>query len=143
MTPIERFEKIVALMEVMAGKYYKYDLRKGYSGWDQIPPANGTPMNCQAAARLLKRLAEETANFPKNQLEITFAKPKGGFIVLAGNGLKALGTTFAPITGEQGLACWEFDNHFRMFDARGFEKVYDPIFGTTGKFNPVGIVATK
>jgi hypothetical protein len=145
--PQSAIERNAIMGEVLAqitSMAYRYNLTKGFSGWTTLPPPRGTEINCRAAATLAKRLAEE-----KHGMEGTFLKVIGytpgqglGFIVVATPGMKALGTTDPEISTVE-LKCWEFDNHYRVVDPNGFNKIYDPIFGTSGNFNPTGILASE
>ncbi|MBN1932483.1 MAG: hypothetical protein JW786_12845 [Desulfobacterales bacterium] len=54
--------------------------------------------------------------------------------------IKALGGNRPPVQTAQ-VSGWEFDNHYRVKDPV-INKVYDPTFGTSGNFNPVGIKCT-
>lgn len=130
------------VLGVISTQGYRYNLSKGFSGWANLPPPAGTEINCQAAANLAKRLAEEQYGLEGDSLQVVSVKPKGGFIVVASPGQKALGTT-GPTVDTPQLKCWEFDNHFRVKDPKGFNKVYDPIFGSSGASNPTGIGASK
>jgi hypothetical protein len=121
---------------------YIYDLTKGFYQWPDLPPPKGTRINCRAAANLAKRLAEEKRGLEGTSLKVIGFTPKDGFIVLATPGIKALGST-QPEINTPTLKCWEFDNHYRVQDPIGGNKVYDPIFGTSGNFNPEGILASS
>jgi hypothetical protein len=130
------------VLGVISSQGYIYDLSKGYSQWVKLPPPRGTRINCRAAAILAKRLAEEQYDVDGDFLKIICAKPKGGFIVLSNSGIKALGTT-NPEIKTKNIGCWEFDNHYRVKDTAGFNKIYDPIFGSSGNLNPQGIKASS
>lgn len=138
----ERMALMGEVLGAISSQGYVYDLSKGFSMWPILPPPGGTRINCQAAANLAKRLAEEKLGLEGKHLKVVSTKPKGGFIVPAASGRKALGTT-APDVVTLALSCWEFDNHFRVQDPKGLNKVYDPIFGTSGNHNPTGISASS
>jgi len=129
------------LVEIAEGGYI-YSLSKGYSQWPNLPPPKGTQINCRAAANLAKRLAEEKRGLKGTYLKVISFAPKGGFIVLAAPGEKVLGST-EPVINTPNLKGWEFDNHYRVQDPEGENKVYDPIFGTSGNLNPKGILASS
>lgn len=128
-----------ALAEIISQKYI-YSLSKGSSNFTEMPPKPGTEMNCEAAARLLKRLAEEKRGLEGNDLKIVYFGPKDGFFVLS-NGEDALGTSRPHIISDV-ISGWEFEKHYRVQDPVCDNKVYDPIFGTSGRYNPSGILAS-
>jgi hypothetical protein len=137
------------LDEITTGGYI-YDLKKGYSQWPDLPPPKHTPINCRAAANLAKRLAEEKKGL--KGLKVIHFAPEHGFIVLAAPDEEVLGSTKPEIDvaarqswdgNTQTFKCWEFANHYRVQDPEGGHKVYDPIFGTSGTFNPKGILASS
>ena len=158
-------ERYFIMGEVLAeiiSQNYTYTLNRADKNFAQLPPPQGTEINCEAAAWLAKRLAEERGvTAPKldqngkpvpnqtEQLKIEgsdlklakFSNKDGGFLVLANNGEKALGTT-PPTIASNGISGWEFETHYRLFDVVG-KKVYDPIFGTSGLQNPIGILASS
>lgn len=141
MPPLTAAERQVIMGEVIlqiqsAG--YIYDLGQGASNWAQTPPPRGTRLNCQAVARLAKELAEQRGI---NGLTIVATKIEGGFFVPSATGVKALGGNEPPVQTTH-VRGWKFDNHYRVKDAMA-NKVYDPTFGTSGDFNPVGIKCTS
>jgi len=141
-TAMERVALMGNVLGIISTQGYIYDLSKGFSTWPVVPPPRGTRINCMAAAKLAKRMAEEKHGVEGSFLKLVVAKPKGGFIVPASPGMKALGTTVPGIVSP-GFSCWEFDNHYRVKDPQGLNKIYDPIFGTSGNFNPTGISVSK
>ena len=142
--PIERTAIMGDVLAEIRSMGYRYNLTKGFSGWTALPPPRGTEINCRAAATLAKRLAEEKHGMEGAFLKVIGFKPGEGlgFIVVATPGMKALGTTDPEISTVE-LECWEFDNHYRVVDPNGFQKIYDPIFGTSGNFNPTGILSSE
>lgn len=116
---------------------YIYDLGAGNHSWAVVPPPRGTRLNCQAAARLAIRMAEDRG---VESLQVVSTKLKDGFLVQASRGMKAFGNS-DPMIQLHNFSGWEFDNHYRVKDPVG-GKVYDPTFGTSGNFNPKGIHCT-
>ena len=141
MPPLTSSERLAIMGEVILkiqGAGYIYDLQKGASHWAKIPPPRGTKLNCQAAARLAKEMAEERG---VTGLKIIATKLKDGFFVPSAPGVKALGSNEPPVRTPQ-VRGWEFDNHYRVKDPV-INKVYDPTFGTSGNFNPEGVKCTS
>jgi len=138
MTEAERLQIMGRVILQIQGAGYKYNLGKGFSGWPQVPPPRGTEMNCRAAADLAIKMAKEQG---VEGLKLVVTNIDGGFFVPASAGMKALGDNNPPISIGQ-VRGWEFDKHFRVWDER-INKVYDPTFGTSGIYNPVGIKCTK
>lgn len=136
---VERCIIMGEVLEEIAGAGYVYSLPKGSSAWQSFPPPKGTELNCEAAAYLLKWLAEKRGI--RGGLRIVVLKPRFGFIVEAEPGMLALGTT-APEIVTPLLSCWEFDNHYRVRDSEAGDKAYDAIFGSSGVLNPKGVAAT-
>ncbi len=128
-----------ALAEIAAAGYV-YKLSKRSTTWLKFPPPKGTEMNCEAAAYLLKWLAEKRG--VRGGLRIVKIRIKLGFAVAVAPGTFALGTTPPEVITPE-LCCWEFDNHYRVRDTEQGDKAYDAIFGTSGVFNPEGIICTK
>ncbi|MBN1932484.1 MAG: hypothetical protein JW786_12850 [Desulfobacterales bacterium] len=58
-TPSERLLIMGEVIQQIQGAGYIYDLARGSSNWTLMPPPRGTRLNCQAAARLAKEMAEE------------------------------------------------------------------------------------
>lgn len=141
-SPNERIALMGHVLAAILKRQYRYNLSKGFFKWTQLPPPLGTQINCKAAAYLAKRLAEEKWGLEGACLKVVGFAAKDGFIVPAATGMKALGTT-APEIRTPVLACWEFSNHYRVQDPKGYNKIYDPVFGTSGNFNPTGILASS
>jgi hypothetical protein len=136
-------ERCIIMGEVLAEiatAGYVYTLSKGSTSWLKFPPPQGTQMNCEAAAYLLKWLAEKRGI--RGGLRIVKFSTPLGFMVEAAPGLSALGTTPPEVITPE-LRCWEFDNHYRVRDTEQGDKAYDAIFGTSGAFNPEGVLCTK
>jgi hypothetical protein len=141
MSPLTPSDRLAIMGEVILqiqGAGYIYDLGKGATSWTKIPPPRGTRLNCQAAARLAKEMAEERG---VDRLQIVATKIKDGFFIPASPGLKALGSSAPPVQTGQ-VKGWELDNHYRVKDPV-IGKVYDPIFGTSGAYNPDGVRCTS
>ena len=136
---VERCIIMGEALEEIAAAGYVYNLTKGSSNWQSFPPPKGTELNCEAAAYLLKWLAERRGI--RRGLRVVVLKPRFGFIVEAGPGMLALGTTPPEIVTPL-LSCWEFDNHYRVRDSEAGDKAYDAIFGSSGVLNPKGVRAT-
>ncbi|MDX2441666.1 MAG: hypothetical protein QNK40_14085 [Desulfobacterales bacterium] len=117
---------------------YIYDLGAGASNWAKLPPPPGTRLNCQAAARLAKAMAEERG---VDGLKIVATNIKDGFFIPVDAGRKALGKNNPPVRTAQ-VWGWEFDNHYRVKDPVT-NTVYDPVFGTSGGTNLVGVKCTS
>lgn len=126
------------VLQQIQGAGYIYDLGRGASSWVKLPPPRGTRLNCQAAARLAKEMAEQRG---VTGLKIVATKIADGFFVPAAAGVKALGGNPPPVNTVH-VKGWEFDNHYRVKDTVT-GKVFDPTFGTSGNFNPTGVRCTS
>ena len=141
MTITNPSERITIMGDVLAqitSAGYLYDLGAGASQWAQVPPPRGTKLNCQAAARLAKQMGEARG---LDKLVVVATSIKDGFLVVVAAGIKAFGGCMPPIN-KPPIFAWEFDNHYRVHDPV-VGKTYDPVFGTSGAFNPTGILCTS
>ena len=139
--PLTNSERQTIMREVILqiqNQGYIYDLGKGASNWTQVPPPRGTKLNCQSAARLAKEMAELRG---VTGLKIVATNIKDGFFIRVDAGRKALGSSSPPVHTAQVLG-WEFDNHYRVKDPMT-NTVYDPVFGTSGGTNLVGVKCTS
>lgn len=135
--PPDRFNLIRECMSEIHSRRYRYDLAKGGTNWNQIPPPAGTGLNCRAVAHLLTKMAEKRG---VQGLTVVSTHIKDGFFLLAPVGKHAFGTTPPPVNSAT-LKGWEFEHHYRVKDTVT-GKVYDPTFSTSGEQNPTGIKCT-
>lgn len=136
--PTERISIMGEVIAEITSAGYIYDLGAGASQWAQVPPPRGTKLNCQAAARLAKQMGEARG---LDKLVVVATSIKDGFLVVVAAGIKAFGGCMPPIN-KPPIFGWEFDNHYRVHDPV-VGKTYDPVFGTSGAFNPTGILCTS
>lgn len=138
----DQFERHKTIMEVIVQIQklnYVYNLAKGFSNWDTIPPPERIEMNCEAAANLAVKMAEKKS---VNQLKLVVAQPKDGFFIPSiGKPLLALGNNEPPVKTDN-VSGWEFEKHYRVKDVVT-GKVYDPTFGTSDNDNPIGLKCTS
>jgi len=138
----DQFKRHKTIMEVIVQIQklnYDYNLAKGSSNWDTIPPPARIEMNCKAAANLAVKMAEKKG---VNQLKLVVAQPKDGFFIPSiGKPLMAFGNNEPPVkTGI--VSGWVFEYHYRVKDVVT-RKVYDPTFGTSDNDNPIGLKCTS
>jgi hypothetical protein len=133
---------------------YVYNLSKGGSDWAsgsdwaEIPPRGtwakmpprGTEMNCRAAALLAMKMAADR-DLNLTGLKLVATRVENGFFIPSALGVKALGRNDPPVRKGR-IMGWEFSHHYRVMDILT-GKVYDPTFGTSGNFNPVGVKCTS
>jgi hypothetical protein len=138
LNPMQRQNVMRGVLQDIQNAGYVYDLGAGAANWPKVPPPRGTHLNCQAAARLAKRMGEERG---VNNLRLVATNIQGGFFIPADVGRKALGGNNPPVQTPQ-VRGWEFDNHYRVKDS-STGTVYDPVFGTNGGTNLVGVKCTS
>ncbi len=145
LTPEERKDKLKRLLDLLQTSRYQYEKVKGRVGVEQLPPAPGTAMNCESAARIFMQIASDMGVDGLQALyyEATAKNGKGdkmGYLVLQERGEKALGN--GPEINSRPVVGWEFDNHWRVKDPVT-NIIYDPTFGTMSPNNPKGVLGTE
>jgi hypothetical protein len=145
LTPAERKDKLNRLLELLQTSRYSYAKERGRVGIETLPPAQGTAMNCESAARIFMQIAADMGVDRLQALyyEATAKNAKGdkmGYFVLQERMAKALGN--GPEINKPPVVGWEFDNHWRVKDPdTGI--IYDPTFGTSSPLNLKGILGTS
>ena len=144
LTVPQRKEKLDRLLNLLQTSNYQYAKEKSGVNIQQLPPAPGTAMNCQSAARIFMQIASDMG---VDRLQALYYEAPGknsrgdkmGYLVLQSRGAKALG--HGPEISQHPVVGWEFDNHWRVQDPlTGI--IYDPTFGTSSPHNLMGIVGT-
>jgi len=144
LTQAERKDKLNRLLELLQTSRYSYAKERGRVGIETLPPAPGTAMNCESAARIFMQIASDMGVDKLQALYFgaTRTNKRGdklGYLVLQERGVKALGN--GPEINKPPVAGWEFDNHWRVKDPET-NIIYDPTFGTSSPMNLKGIQGT-
>lgn len=148
----DRRDFLLYVMTVIHSRGYIYDSGvQGYAGFtgnnppqNWAPPAMGTRMSCQGAAKLMRDMAlhlSPQGSFLAHDLKVVSASaPNMMLFPWRGNMKRALGTphpTYVPGIG------WMFQNHFRLRDLGDNGRLYDPTFCTSTHNNYTAIAGSN
>ncbi len=139
-----------AMQEIIDG-HYVYEPNKNDAPWKDntsLRPLRGQAINCRAASYLLRAIALargaapaslQIVKYTAEPVTVSGKQQAGDFLAVCSPSFNVLGRTLHRIN-TPGLHGWVFDNHYRL---RCDNKVFDPLFGTSGWLNPPLIKLTS